>query len=53
MKQKSERIEIKETYVAPLCECIEISSEGILCASGIQSDGGRFGSDDDFFMGEW
>ena len=53
MKQKSEKIEIKETYVAPMCECIEILSEGILCASSVHSTGGVFGAEEDYFMGEW
>lgn len=53
MKQKFEKVEIKETYVAPLCECIEISSEGILCGSVVQSGEGVFGTEGDRFVGEW
>lgn len=53
MKQKFEKVEIKETYVAPLCECIEISSEGILCGSVSDTNEGVFGTEGDRFVGEW
>lgn len=54
MKQKFEKVEIKETYVAPLCECIEISSEGILCGSiPSHTNEGVFGTEGDRFVGEW
>lgn len=45
----------REMYVAPNCECIEICSEGILCASNPSSleDEGVFGAEGDRLGGEW
>lgn len=53
MKQELKKVEVKEFYVAPVCECIEIMSEGILCASSVDSNTGAFGSEGDIFWGEW
>lgn len=54
MKQELKKVEVKELYVAPVCECIEIFSEGILCASSSeQYPAGLFGSEGDGFVGEW
>lgn len=53
MKKEFNMVEVKETYLAPVCECIEISSEGILCASSIQVNEGVFDTEGDSFMGEW
>lgn len=54
MKQEFGKTEMKEAYVAPKCECIEVSSEGILCSSADGSnDESSFGSEGDIFGGEW
>lgn len=55
MKQDLKKVEVKELYVAPVCECIEMLSEGILCAStdGNISSTGVFGAEGDRFVGEW
>lgn len=55
MKQDLKKVEVKELYVAPVCECIEMLSEGILCASGntISTSTGVFGAEGDRFVGEW
>ena len=54
MKQDLKKVEVKELYVA-VCECIEMLSEGILCASGntISTSTGVFGAEGDRFVGEW
>lgn len=55
MKQELKEVEVKELYVAPVCECIEMLSEGILCASGntISTSTGVFGAEGDRYVGEW
>ena len=55
MKQDLKKVEVKELYVAPVCECIEMLSEGILCASTGSdiSSTGVFGAEGDRFVGEW
>lgn len=54
MKQEFEKIEMKEVYVAPKCECVEVYSEGILCASDPTNvSNGVFDSVGDSFVGEW
>ncbi|MCR8894254.1 hypothetical protein [Bacteroides sp. ET336] len=55
MKQELKKVEVKELYVAPVCECIEMLSEGILCGSGNGSNSstGVFGAEGDRFVGEW
>lgn len=52
MKKEFKKVEVKEVYLAPVCECIEISSEGVLCGSTFTGDG-AFGSEDNDFVGEW
>lgn len=53
MKQELKKVELKELYVAPVCECIEMLSEGILCASSLESSTGVFGAEGDRYVGEW
>ena len=54
MKQDLEKAEIKEFYVPPTCECVEVYSEGILCASDPTNvSNGVFDSVGDSFVGEW
>ena len=54
MKQDLEKAEVKEFYVPPTCECVEVYSEGILCSSGSADAGyGVFNSVGDGFVGEW
>lgn len=54
MQKEFKKTDLKEMYVAPKCECIEVCSEGILCSSNINSDmESSFGSNGDFFTGEW
>lgn len=53
MKQELKEVELKELYVAPVCECIEMLSEGILCASDKVSSTGVFGAEGDRYVGEW
>lgn len=54
MKQDLEKAEVKEFYVPPTCECVEVYSEGILCSSGHEDvSNGVFDSVGDSFVGEW
>lgn len=54
MKQEFEKIEMKEVYVAPKCEYIEVRSEGILCSSSVESNQPSvFGYVGDSYRGEW
>lgn len=54
MKQDLEKAEVKEFYVPPTCECVEVYSEGILCASDHTNvSNGVFDSVGDSFVGEW
>lgn len=54
MKQELKKVEVKELYVAPVCECIEMLSEGILCGSSESlTSTGVFGAEGDRFVGEW
>lgn len=53
MIKEFEKVNVKEVYIAPMCECIEISPEGILCGSSIQANEGLFGSEGDIYVGEW
>lgn len=50
MKNNVELTDKKEIYVAPVCECIEMDMEGMLCAS---SDRNPFETAGDEFWGEW
>lgn len=56
MKQDFANAEVKEFYVPPTCECVEVYSEGILCASDPSytgNGGGVFEAEGDRFIGEW
>lgn len=53
MKQRFQKSQVKELYLPPTCECTEVSFEGFLCSSNIQSDDSAFGAEDDVFVGEW
>ncbi len=54
MKQDLEKAEVKEFYVPPTCECVEVYSEGILCASDPTNVSNVvFDSVGDSFVGEW
>lgn len=54
MKQDLEKAEVKEFYVPPTCECVEVYSEGILCTSDPTNvSNGVFDSVGDSFVGEW
>lgn len=53
MQKKMENVDVKEMYVAPSCECIEVCSEGILCSSNISNTESSFDSQGDIFGGEW
>lgn len=54
MKQDFANAEVKEFYVPPTCECVEVYSEGILCASDPTNvSNGVFDSVGDSFVGEW
>lgn len=46
MKNNVELTDKKEIYVAPVCECIEVDMEGVLCSSAFETAG-------DDFWGEW
>ena len=46
MKNNVELTDKKEIYVAPVCECIEVDMEGVLCSSTFETAG-------DDFWGEW
>lgn len=46
-------VKVKDLYQPPKYECIEVSIEGVLCMSGMQSSDGVFETEDDQFVGEW
>lgn len=50
MKNDIELTEQREIYIAPVCECIEVDMEGMLCSS---SGNNSFETAGDDFWGEW
>lgn len=53
MQQEFENVKLKEFYLPPTCECVEVCYEGILCASDFHVSNGVFDSEGDRFVGEW
>lgn len=52
MKNNVELTDKKEIYVTPVCECIEMDMEGMLCAS-TYNEMNPFDTVGDSFGGEW
>lgn len=50
MEKNVEMTDKREIYVAPMCECMEVDMEGMLCSS---DKNGVFESNGDDFWGEW
>lgn len=49
MEKRIETTDKREIYVAPVCECVEVEMEGMLCSS----DKHGFDTVGDDFWGEW